>query len=293
MNNAIFIIVNSHHFHYAIAFLNSLVENWPNHPTILCNHTADLNQEQLKRLASYDKLSLHLLELKPEEIGNRPVHKSDGMLVAYGKFRLWSNLYEAFDTLLFLDVDTLVLKPLDDLIQEQDFKIFRAEHRLQLYGDPDEIRTKLSEDGLLDYFNANLVHEGIGANTGVMVIPKPIRTQDNYECLLSLLDRYKAYDKWWADQSTINIWMLKKNIPRPSNTELRYNFLTFYLSSQHPFWTNQNLDLDVEFKNIHILHFVIKPEEILKHPSLKTAGIPTPHSQKSYDLFEYYLKQRE
>lgn len=248
MNNIISIILNENFFKYTIPFLNSLKKNWPWHPEILC-HYDNLDSNQIEQLSKYSNLKLTQVKIEENEIGLCPPERDQHMLFAYTKLRLFSEAYSEYDNILYLDVDTLVLKPLDNLLLKTDFTIFIDPTPLIFkHGyKNDELKELLKEDGLLEHLDADLKTR-IG-NSGVMLIPKKYRTSDNYNYILYLLNRYKSYNQW-ADQSIINYWILKNNIKL--DLDIKFNYISIYFN-------NNNQDLN----ELSILHFVkIKPLDI-------------------------------
>lgn len=291
MNNAIFIMLNSNHFHYTVAFLNSLTKNWGTYPTILCHHTNDLTQEQINKLKTYSRLKLLPLDLNENEVGKVPSHKSHGMLVSYGRLRIWSpvweHLYAEYDNILYIDIDTLVLKPLDELINKSEFTIFRAENKLDFEFTPQELRGLLEEDGLSTFFDMDFTFNGITGNAGVMVIPKYLRTEENYNYLMYLLNRYKKYNRL-ADQAIVNLWMIKNQI-KTDISSVKFNFLTFFLNPKSTYWNSNNVGLEEEFSKIHVMHFVIKPEQITNCPYIEYSDESLKYCHKAAELFNFYL----
>jgi len=251
MNNAIAIIFNKSYLKYAIPFLNSIKKNWNNHPIILCHH-CDLDTEDLATLTNYSNIKLIHTVLSNNEYGINPPYRADGFTYAYSKLKLWSSDYDEYDNILYLDVDTLVLKPMEELFLKSKFTIFRNRMNIIFKEDSDKehIKKLLEEDSILQYIhdtNLNIVT----GNSGVFLLPRSYRTQENYEYLLYLTHRYSQYNRF-ADQSIINLWMLKTNIP--VNEDTRFNFLSVYL---------KNPDYMYKLEDAYLIHFIwIKPIDV-------------------------------
>jgi lipopolysaccharide biosynthesis glycosyltransferase len=123
------------------------------------------------------------------------------------KYLAWSELFEPYDNVLYLDVDTLVLRPLDEMLSTAEFLII-----------PDnEIRADARVFQVAEYANSQLLellHEdGLPlfdqredmCNAGVFVIPKKFRTNQHLRQLLNIRQRYDRFFAH-ADQSVISIW---------------------------------------------------------------------------------------
>ncbi len=287
MNNAIFVIVNNNHFEYMITMLNSLLVNWKNYPTILCNYDSDLPEDKLDKLRTYPNLKLVPLELKDNEVGVCPSYKTSGMLIAYGKLKIWSESYDMYDNILLMDVDTIVLNPLDELIENTELSIFRDCNKLAFLKKTPELRDMLIEDGISDYFNANFRYDGEAANSGIIMVPKKYRSKENHDYLMYLLNRYKDYNIW-ADQAIVNLWMLKNNVI-PTNGVM-YNFLTLYLDPKSDYWKDKDYhsEFSKELESVSIMHFALKPQHILNQKYLADENSSTYFSKKILDIYEKY-----
>ena len=99
------------------------------------------------------------------------------------KYLAWSELFEAYDNVLYLDVDTLVLRPLDDMLSTAEFLII-----------PDnEIRADARVFQVTEYANNHLLEllkeDGLPlfderqdmCNAGVFVIPRDFRTNKHLQ----------------------------------------------------------------------------------------------------------------
>jgi lipopolysaccharide biosynthesis glycosyltransferase len=242
-NNAIFISFDDNYLSYAKSCINSILSNYPSHPVILLNYSGNqkivadeyLSSEKIKILQLQNDFNFTLGPIKNP--------------IVYDRFLLWGEIFQGFDKILHLDVDTLVLRPLDDLFQD-DFFITSDNHisarsltihdqRIQHQLTPTDIvacHKLLKEDGLQSMHNPHAM-----ANAGVFLISKKYRGQHQLNSLIRLSGRYDKYLAY-ADQSAISIWCAQNNI-KPS--------LDFKFNQQIRFLLDQKGSID----DTHILHF--------------------------------------
>ena len=279
MANAIVLAFDDGFAHYAVACLNSISLNYPNHPSILIQ---------------YDGCSAGV-EAAIDRIGGRQLAATGhvrsafagapggpvGSALIYDRFAIWADGLPAYDKVLYLDADTLVLKPLDGIFERDRF-LAVANHEPTEFvrvfdpasaGDR-ELHRLLREDGI-PY--PSRMDDMI--NAGVMMIPRSYRNVEQYERILHLYRRYRIH-LHYADQSLLSLWCAANGI-RP-DTCFQYNF-------QSPFFTDP--EIDIAFEDIHVLHFS------------GTRKPPTPHFRtwqrvgdaalKCEALFELYLNAYE
>lgn len=243
---AIFISIDSKFESHWEYFNASLAVNWPDHPDVLVA-LHDRNgalEEKIRATNRYTILDSDIL--KNSKSG--PVMKHlEGKVNAeafYARLILWSDIFQDYDTILHLDVDTLVLAPLDKLIQSDNFLIAEDlyEGSNYLFNDhtSDELNKLLSEDGISIPARQ--------ANAGVFCIPKRYRSKKSFLEIMHLLNRYKDHLRW-ADQSLINIWMLKNQIPIAESPVWNFQARRFYQTN-------------FPFNSIKLLHFNGVPDPI-------------------------------
>ena len=276
MNNVIFIMTNGGYFKYTIPFLNSIKKNWAAHPEILCNHH-ELTDEQIDILKGYSNLTLiDVDDVTINKIENLPAvpARDSKYTFTYIKLNIWSDAYDKYDNILYLDVDTLVLRPMDDLLNAEDFTIFRDPTPLIFKSPDDRLRILLKEDSILHKLGDDL--KAVIGNCGVMLIPKKVRNKVNNESMLYLLDRYKDYS-WWGDQSIVNLWIIRDDLK--ITDDVKFNFLSIVFDY-----------VDYNFDEIRLIHFVMKKpndENFLGWNHIKDQNL----RQKLFDLYKGYEKR--
>lgn len=302
--HAIFMAFDQFFGKYARACINSIKTNYPDHPEILvfyrhtepfdepCEELDDIvpamteeRKEEIKQLDENmikflkNQKNLKIMEFKEdkaltETLDLGPVDSPTIFL----RYMLWSNQFDEYDNILHLDVDTLVMKPLDDLINQEDFfvtpnheyfdfvRVFRKEQK-----DDPKLHTLLKKD-ILKY------PDGMDdmCNAGIFVIPKKYRTKKYYNKLVQLTKRYNDYLQY-ADQSAISLWCRHFKIPFQAKYE--FNFQTPYIEMP---------DVHVPLEDAHIIHFSseFKPD----HPEFKSWWRLLKYGPYLVELFESYLE---
>lgn len=229
-------VVDDRYYKYIIPWLNSIIRNYPAYPHILIYYT-NLNKDQLEYLSSFERISLREINLEKNAIGPTTDRMSSQ---AYAKYLYF--LDNKYDKILHIDPDALVLKPLDELFNYNDFfsvicintttlrKIKSISRKIIL-------KAMLLQNGLVQ--NSRYI-----MNTGVLLIPQKYRTKENYDYLVYLTKRYFKYLKHW-EQSVINMWMWKNNIRPTDKIEFNYQARFFQMP-----------DKKMPISDIYIMHFV-------------------------------------
>ena len=255
MNNAIYIVFDDQHKQHARACLNSIEKHYPDHPTIIVvydGHDEGFLEylQSIKRVRFRPYRKKRLLLKFPQGISSSKI---------FAKLDLWSNSFHEFDDILYLDADTLILKPLDKLFQGEFFvtgnNIPFKEARVfnPKYEGNKTLLTLLLEDNL--HF---LADKNDMCNAGVFVIPRKYRTVMEHRYLYKIISRYNEYISY-ADQSIISIWSHLKGIRY--SEEYQYNFQVplfdkLFRSRYKDFGLKSIWHKDISFlDNIHILHF--------------------------------------
>tara|TARA_B100000745_G_C20099437_1_gene376007 strand:- start:37 stop:948 length:912 start_codon:yes stop_codon:yes gene_type:complete len=236
--NAIFLCFDDGYFHYAKSCINSLKANYPTHPHVLVHYTGK-SDDVLQYLHYIPNLSL--IELRPHpHFSTGPNFKS----VIYQRLHLWTEAFSSYDTILYLDVDTLVLRPLDALFAQDTFTIFsdhdpnyRIFHQ-RAYWHSRELKRRLVGEQLPPLHAIDTM-----ANSGVFVLPKSLRTPDNHQLLLSLARTFDPYIAF-ADQSIISLWCWKRGLA--IQTQYEYNCQLRLLEDKK---------LTIDFNQLAILHY--------------------------------------
>lgn len=216
---AIFITINSKFVPITRLFLNSLRRNYPNYPELLIHYT-DLSSKDLELLRQYPRVKLISLDRFPD-LATGPIMNGIGKIVDprvfYSRLLIWTPMYEAYDKIMFMDVDILVLHDLEELWQH-DFFIVQ-----EPYSGEDNVFYDHNDVNLKKLIYEIGIDENIPrSNAGLFVISKKWRNAQEYSFLMQIITKFSSYIKW-ADQSVINIWMKARNIV-PSK-DLRFNFI--------------------------------------------------------------------
>jgi lipopolysaccharide biosynthesis glycosyltransferase len=254
LENAIVLTFDDGYFDFAKVCLNSIKDNYLSHPIILAFYDgSDKNIiNYLKSIGNlkvmlYERdysywIGLNMKRLNLGEINNKKV---------FFKYLAWSNQFDDYDKILYLDADTMILRPLDFMFEQDDFFSITDNSKLP-YGIfyPDKFRNatllkKLEQDRL----SYPLAKDDM-INAGVFVIPKKYRNKKNLNKLIQITYRYNEF-MMFADQSAISLWCHYNKIK--IHTLYQYNF-------QACFYFNNVSDI-MECRDIHIVHFTWwKPE---------------------------------
>lgn len=216
MRNAVFLTFDDAYWDHARACLNSIRVNYPGYPLLLISYdgTSPAIRRWLSRLRRAELASPDRFRLSCEGFPAGPVASE----MVYRRYALWGDEFSGLDSILGLDVDTLVLKPLDGLFLHDEFfavsnhcfyddvRVFGADR-----SDNPELMSLLDEDGLSYPSRADDM-----INAGVFLLPRRRRSRFEQEGLVSLTRRYA---RWlaYADQSAISLWMHRHRI-RASHT---------------------------------------------------------------------------
>lgn len=242
--NVIFLSFDDRMEVFARACLTSIKRNYPKHPLLMI-HYDGCNADTLSFLQSRDRVQLvstaDLAEI-PAVFPPGPV----GHRVVYRKYAAWSDLFNGFDKVLYLDVDLLVLRPLDELFASDDFvavanREFDEDVRIfprDCWNDA-PLLAKLAEDAIPLPTESNHM-----CNAGVLLVPKRFRTQAQLQRLLDITHRYGHYLQY-ADQSAISLWCMVNGLELCLKFE--YNFQACFFGS--------DLAHSYSLNTIRVLHF--------------------------------------
>ena len=242
--NAIYISIDRNYERYARACFNSIERNYPKHPIVLV-HADDLSDEFTRYVSTLNNFTI----VNPPKGGS---YKNLGPVnnpIVYNKYKLWSSVFCEYDSILHLDADTLVLKPLDRLFEEEFFIVDDCSKlTLQTILRPNEEAQQLLKDNNIDI---DVFNQPTMANAGVFVISRKYRNKTQFNSLLELTKQFENHLNY-ADQSAISLWCYKNKIPISSR--LSYNY-------QSPFFKDaeKNRSLD----SISVLHFTAKKPDTI------------------------------
>jgi len=277
--HAIFMVFDDNFAKYAKACLNSVETNYPNHPEILVyyNGSDDSIITWLLSINNLTRMEYRENEELVRDLNLGPVNSA----TIYFRYNLWTDQFDEYDNVLHLDVDTLVMKPLDELFETDEFFI-TPNHE---YFDFVRVFPKGTEEN--EYVQKQLAKDGLFypsgmddmANAGIFVIPKKYRTREYYDILLDITRRYNKYLNY-ADQSAISLWCHYLKIPFQARYEYNY---------QTPFLTFK--DVPVSVSDAYIIHYSsdYKPDT----DKFRTWWRLGKHTHTMIDLYQMFLNKKD
>ncbi|MCZ6673232.1 MAG: hypothetical protein O7C75_09870 [Verrucomicrobia bacterium] len=239
--NAILTSVSSEYYKYFFIFNRSLQRYFPNYPELIVlwqkltpEQLAHLNN--IPRVQSWDVDAIEF-EAGPPMVGR----ESDDPKIYYMRFLIFSNLFNDYDNILYLDTDITILRPLDELLDKKEFTIIDDPYK----GKHPIIRTNINEEKLDRLTREDKLPSlpKFGANAGVFLAPRSIRSEENFQELMKIKERYRDYLNL-GDQSVMNLWILKYSLCK--RADFRYNFQPLLLDYRRA---------GDAFRHIHIFHF--------------------------------------
>jgi lipopolysaccharide biosynthesis glycosyltransferase len=122
----------------------------------------------------------------------------------YTRFVCWDDRFDRYDSVIYLDVDTIVLADLDPLVGD-DFLAAPDADPASSFVDPSdpELGLRLHEDGIGG--------DGVTANAGVFAVGRRWRNAEQRALIARLIARYGAFFRV-GDQSALNVWMLHNGL---------------------------------------------------------------------------------
>lgn len=242
MKNAIFITFDDRFSSLARACLKSLVQNYPEHPQLFVYYDGK-SERILKFLQGIPNTQL-VPKIEIPGISDSLNLGEVGSATVYYRYFAWGDFFADFDNVLYLDVDTLILRSLDDLLDTSEFFVVENREPTQSVRvfDPNDLQDEglcslLAQDQL-----PTMQGEADMCNAGVFVIPRKLRSLQSQQQLVEITNRYNRYLKF-ADQSAISLWCRKNNIQFSTKYEFNYQ-ITFF-----------NSQLDRRLRDIYVLHF--------------------------------------
>ena len=240
--NCIFISVNQNFIDPLKICLYSLKENYPQHPPIIIYHT-NLSEAQIQDLLIIEPNCFFLKNtFKKREIGPIMDHLPawTDPKVFYARLALRrEKVFKGYNNILHLDVDTVVLKNLDDLFQQHTFYIIKEAYTWEC----SIFRNHYDENLLYQLKKDNILLWDWAYNWWVFLLPANLRDKKQYHSLVRILQTYKKFIKR-ADQSVLNIRLYKNSFL--GNHDFKYNY-------QHRLLMNEQYD--TQLKNASIIHF--------------------------------------
>lgn len=250
MKHAIFISFDDRHFLYAKSCLRSLEQNYPTHPDILALYDGE-NPEVFAFLKGIQKIiicppsHLKLLNLKDINLGvvNSPQ--------VFNRYILWTTQFDDYENILHLDVDVLILKPLDELFEKNDFfAVCDFSPTYSIFKNTCQDLAKVKQMLLNDHIHLQDYPFDM-LNAGVFMIPKRFRNKRHFKHLWTITEKYNDF-MMFADQSAISLWCHQNKIH--FSADIRFNFQLSFLSYPEVYYKLIMKDIEI-LDDIHILHF--------------------------------------
>ena len=223
--------------------LASLERNWPDHPVVLVDY-AGAGGTDLGWLDARPRVR-RLPEVEPPRFTQGLADGPVGSPMVHRRFRLWTPEFDAYGPILHLDVDTLVLGPLAELFESDEFFIV-SNHEPTPYVrvfDPIfehdlTLQRLLAEDG----FAYPHAMDDL-ANAGVFVLPRRLRNEEELARLERIAGRYARYLAY-ADQSVISLWCAQRGLA--FSTDYRFNYQAAFVNDP---------SVEARLEDARILHF--------------------------------------
>ncbi len=259
--NIIVTAINQKFFEHLKALLGSIFINWPDSPNIVVFAHSDLTTESIAYLNCFKKVTVQSYQSEDlKYIGliqqDTTYFKSREFIeTGYFSIQLWSDYFNKYKNVLFLDADTLVLKSLNDLILTNEFFICNA-----------------FNSKIFPFLNVNVpypnkvIHLGfwlwkllklgiiprpfLSANSGVMMIPDKLRNENNERVLLEILKQFNSVCS--SDQEIILLYAMKSKFK--ISKDFRYNFQLRFFNFKSSFIDNNREILEAS-KDIRVIHF--------------------------------------
>lgn len=220
---AIYCSINKKYMRFAVLFLKSLREHYPEHPPVILLHV-DLTQDDILQLAEFPGVSVREIRLEdfsnfslPDSIrGSIHSYRDVDPRTIFARFLLWKPDLDNFDKVLFLDVDIIVVGKLDAMFAGE-VPVFTRE----TYEDGRVNFSDHQAADLVSLLKEDQIELGPSANAGSFMLPRRVRTDENFDLLMRLATRYEAHLAF-GDQSVLNLWLWKHGIR--FQADYRWNF---------------------------------------------------------------------
>ncbi len=254
MTNAIFLAFDDAFTNYGLACIRSICLNYPSHPEIVLLYTGVDKRvfELVERVARISILDSSKYAAFMQTLDDYPAGPT-GSHIVFCKYLVWSSYFDRWNKVLYLDSDTLVMRPLDKLFSNYGFyitpnhmpssdsRVFRTGCR-----EDRKLHETLSRFGLVYPDDMNDM-----ANAGVFMVSREWRTQRHLGTLLNLQHSFSEYVAY-ADQSILSLWCAMMGI----------EFVPDYTFNYQVAFRHQS-ELRFSWRDAHIIHFAgVKPEDV-------------------------------
>jgi lipopolysaccharide biosynthesis glycosyltransferase len=197
---AVVVVTDANLYDETRLVLQDLVRHCTGEPDLYCFHSGLLSH-QLARLAAVPRVTLLPVSDVKARVGPVGVYTNPALgAVFYARFECWSDLFIAYDSVIYLDADTIVLGDLAPMTRA-DFLVAPQKNSNPMFLDDrdDRLAALLKEDGLS--------HDiAVPANAGVFALGRRFRTADQRALIDRIIVRYGPYLRV-GDQSVLNVWM--------------------------------------------------------------------------------------
>jgi lipopolysaccharide biosynthesis glycosyltransferase len=218
MPNAIALTLRDNYFPILVLFLKSMERSYPAHPEIIICQKG-FSPEQIHFLQSRHP-RVNCVDLNAHRFLKGPAmldRKNYDVDPFYARFLIWTDLFAAYENVLYLDIDAFVTGSLEPLFASQEFLCFE-----ETYVGPQPLFFDHTDPTLRELLREDrLTLPATSGNAGVLLIPRRYRTPEQLGLLYRLLDRYAKY-LVWGDQTLINLWMASNGIA--PTKDYRFNF---------------------------------------------------------------------
>ncbi|MEP0984913.1 glycosyltransferase [Ekhidna sp.] len=248
--NCIVIIFDDDFLDYARNCLLSF-SNYPDHPEIKVIYQGK-DQSIIAFIRDLDSVEQFYVELDTPKYSELNLGHIGSPMI-YGRYICWSSLFDEYDKVLYIDCDTLILKPFPELFEKEDFFAVYDNAGKPLFNKTayqnDVFLSKTEQDNIpVDLVNNLMI------NSGMLLIPRRYRNKSNFDFLHRLSERYSPFIEH-SDQSIITIWCYLQNLK--ISCDYQYNYMIDRIT--RPTFGNVKLD------DVKLLHFSYwKPKKNLE-----------------------------
>jgi lipopolysaccharide biosynthesis glycosyltransferase len=247
MKHAIVVTFAANYFPLFEIFYKSLKRSFPDHPDFYIFHQG-IEADKLKPYEKDPKVRLIDFSSDQFEFGPSMRHsdKFDARLF-YRRFVIWTDFFEAYNNVLYLDIDSLVVGSLNELFENIEFTIFE-----EAYTENDQIFYDHKDPELLKLLKEDQINSlpKRTANAGLFVVPKKYRTEEHFKQLSHIMRRYQKHIIW-ADQSVLNLWMIQNNISVTKDYRFNYQLRRLFFEK-----TEKKAYRDVRFLHYNGMYYL-------------------------------------
>lgn len=274
--NTIFVSIDNNFYDLLIEFLKNIKNNYKNHPLIHIIHTNLNKNQELKSFLINNNIKFIKNDIGEEIVWPIMLHLENNYdpRVFYARFMIWNNYFRSFDKILHLDVDMLILKPLDYIFEKDDFFIVEDVYEWHDFIDINDIK-------LIKQLKKDNISVPKCSNAGMFLITKKYLTDDYLNSLIEIKNSYKDFIRF-ADQSIINIFLFKNNIKIENDFKSNFQYRLLFVNFLDIYWIldtkilhfnwlskNKKLIFMKIFKNIYLFKVSLLINKLTKWKLLK------------------------